>query len=166
MVKLHLAVFKLNRHKHSSSGSRPALVPSHSRHLRTSVKKRQQISRESFPTPSVITLLLPHSLTANFPPCLLPSLTLSLPPSSLHQLFSRLVCACVCVSQVCKEAKAELVFLVDGSWSIGDDNFLKITRFLASTVGSLDLIGADGTQVGSHDYTQHYYHQQTNITVQ
>lgn len=54
----------------------------------------------------------------------------------------------VCVSQVCKEAKAELVFLVDGSWSIGDDNFLKITRFLASTVGSLDLIGTDGTQVG------------------
>lgn len=49
---------------------------------------------------------------------------------------------------MCKEAKAELVFLVDGSWSIGDDNFLKITRFLASTVGSLDLIGTDGTQVG------------------
>lgn len=49
--------------------------------------------------------------------------------------------------EVCKEAKAELVFLVDGSWSIGDDNFLKITRFLASTVGSLDLIGTDGTQV-------------------
>lgn len=54
---------------------------------------------------------------------------------------------CVCVRPVCKEAKADLVFLVDGSWSIGDDNFMKITRFLYSTVGSLDLIGADGTQV-------------------
>uniref|UniRef100_A0A7N8XY33 Collagen, type XIV, alpha 1a n=1 Tax=Mastacembelus armatus TaxID=205130 RepID=A0A7N8XY33_9TELE len=45
------------------------------------------------------------------------------------------------------EAKADLAFLVDGSWSIGDDNFMKITRFLYSTMGSLDLIGPDGTQV-------------------
>uniref|UniRef100_UPI0037E884CC collagen alpha-1(XIV) chain isoform X2 n=2 Tax=Semicossyphus pulcher TaxID=241346 RepID=UPI0037E884CC len=49
--------------------------------------------------------------------------------------------------EVCKEAKADLAFLVDGSWSIGDDNFMKITRFLYSTMGSLDLIGPDGTQV-------------------
>lgn len=49
--------------------------------------------------------------------------------------------------EVCKEAKADLAFLVDGSWSIGDDNFMKITRFLYSTMGSLDLIGTDGTQV-------------------
>ncbi|XP_047460878.1 collagen alpha-1(XIV) chain [Mugil cephalus] len=38
--------------------------------------------------------------------------------------------------EVCKAAKADLVFLVDGSWSIGDDNFLKIIRFLYSTTGS------------------------------
>ncbi|XP_016535670.1 collagen alpha-1(XIV) chain-like isoform X2 [Poecilia formosa] len=49
--------------------------------------------------------------------------------------------------EVCKAAKADLVFLVDGSWSIGDDNFLKIIRFLYSTVGALDRIGPDGTQV-------------------
>jgi collagen type XIV alpha len=36
---------------------------------------------------------------------------------------------------------------VDGSWSIGDDNFLKIIRFLYSTTGALDIIGPDGTQV-------------------
>lgn len=57
------------------------------------------------------------------------------------------VCLSFCV--VCKEAKADLAFLVDGSWSIGDDNFMKITRFLYSTMGSLDLIGSDGTQVSS-----------------
>ncbi|XP_024154110.1 collagen alpha-1(XIV) chain isoform X3 [Oryzias melastigma] len=49
--------------------------------------------------------------------------------------------------EVCRAAKADLVFLVDGSWSIGDDNFLKIIRFLYSTVGALDRIGPDGTQV-------------------
>uniref|UniRef100_A0A3Q2CA21 Collagen type XIV alpha 1 chain n=1 Tax=Cyprinodon variegatus TaxID=28743 RepID=A0A3Q2CA21_CYPVA len=49
--------------------------------------------------------------------------------------------------EVCKAAKADLVFLVDGSWSIGDENFLKIIRFLYSTVGALDRIGPDGTQV-------------------
>lgn len=54
---------------------------------------------------------------------------------------------CLSFRLVCKEAKADLAFLVDGSWSIGDDNFMKITRFLYSTMGSLDLIGPDGTQV-------------------
>uniref|UniRef100_A0AAY4DMN5 Collagen, type XIV, alpha 1a n=1 Tax=Denticeps clupeoides TaxID=299321 RepID=A0AAY4DMN5_9TELE len=49
--------------------------------------------------------------------------------------------------EVCRAAKADLVFLVDGSWSIGDDNFQKIIEFLYSTVGSLDVIGPDGTQV-------------------
>uniref|UniRef100_A0A8K9WMV0 Collagen, type XIV, alpha 1b n=1 Tax=Oncorhynchus mykiss TaxID=8022 RepID=A0A8K9WMV0_ONCMY len=48
---------------------------------------------------------------------------------------------------ICKAAKADLAFLVDGSWSIGDDNFLKIIRFLHSTTGALDIIGPDGTQV-------------------
>ncbi|KAJ8000142.1 hypothetical protein DPEC_G00201770 [Dallia pectoralis] len=49
--------------------------------------------------------------------------------------------------EVCKAAKADLVFLVDGSWSIGDESFLKIIRFLYSTTGALDTIGPDGTQV-------------------
>ncbi|XP_061617018.1 collagen alpha-1(XIV) chain-like isoform X1 [Phyllopteryx taeniolatus] len=49
--------------------------------------------------------------------------------------------------EVCKAAKADLAFLVDGSWSIGDDNFLKIIGFLYSTAGALDQIGPDGTQV-------------------
>lgn len=39
------------------------------------------------------------------------------------------------------------MFLIDGSWSIGDDNFQKIIRFLYSTTGALDQIGAGGTQV-------------------
>ncbi|TRY56573.1 hypothetical protein DNTS_008402, partial [Danionella cerebrum] len=49
--------------------------------------------------------------------------------------------------EVCKAAKADLVFLVDGSWSIGDENFQKIIQFLHSTTGALDRIGPLGTQV-------------------
>uniref|UniRef100_UPI00398F5510 collagen alpha-1(XIV) chain isoform X2 n=1 Tax=Pristiophorus japonicus TaxID=55135 RepID=UPI00398F5510 len=49
--------------------------------------------------------------------------------------------------EVCKAAKANLVFLVDGSWSIGDENFVKIIGFLYSTIGALDKIGPEGTQV-------------------
>lgn len=45
---------------------------------------------------------------------------------------------------MCKAAKADLVFMVDGSWSIGDENFNKIINFLYSTVGALNKIGADG----------------------
>ncbi|NP_001400426.1 collagen alpha-1(XIV) chain isoform 6 precursor [Homo sapiens] len=48
--------------------------------------------------------------------------------------------------EVCKAAKADLVFMVDGSWSIGDENFNKIISFLYSTVGALNKIGTDGTQ--------------------
>lgn len=62
-------------------------------------------------------------------------------PHSAHLLPPHLSCL------VCRAARADLVFLVDGSWSIGDDNFLKIIRFLYSTTGALDRIGPDGTQV-------------------
>lgn len=55
--------------------------------------------------------------------------------------------------EVCKAAKADLVFMVDGSWSIGDDNFNKIINFLYSTVGALDKIGTDGTQVAMVQFT-------------
>ncbi|RLW13007.1 hypothetical protein DV515_00000503 [Chloebia gouldiae] len=55
--------------------------------------------------------------------------------------------------EVCKAAKADLAFLVDGSWSIGDDNFNKIINFLYSTVGALDKIGPDGTQVAIIQFT-------------
>ncbi|XP_038600848.1 collagen alpha-1(XIV) chain isoform X2 [Tachyglossus aculeatus] len=55
--------------------------------------------------------------------------------------------------EVCKAAKADLVFMVDGSWSIGDDNFNKIITFLYNTVGALDKIGVDGMQVGMVQFT-------------
>ncbi|KAG2464968.1 COEA1 protein, partial [Polypterus senegalus] len=55
--------------------------------------------------------------------------------------------------EICKAAKADLVFLVDGSWSIGDDNFHKIIRFLYSTSGALDQIGPEGTQVAIAQYS-------------
>ncbi|XP_069777040.1 collagen alpha-1(XIV) chain isoform X2 [Narcine bancroftii] len=49
--------------------------------------------------------------------------------------------------EVCRAAKANLVFLVDGSWSIGDENFVKIIGFLYNTIGALNKIGPEGTQV-------------------
>ncbi|XP_053719022.1 collagen alpha-1(XIV) chain-like [Synchiropus splendidus] len=55
--------------------------------------------------------------------------------------------------EVCRAAKADLVFLVDGSWSIGDDNFLKIINFLYSTTGALDQIGPGGTQVAMAQFS-------------
>ena len=75
----------------------------------------------------------------------------------IYRPFARLF-----VCPVCKEAKADLAFLVDGSWSIGDDNFLKITRFLYSTMGSLDLVGPDGTQV-SHETTPYVRKEELQI---
>ncbi|TRY54520.1 hypothetical protein DNTS_033389 [Danionella cerebrum] len=56
--------------------------------------------------------------------------------------------------EVCKAAKAELAFLVDGSWSIGDENFQKIIRFLYSATGALDVIGPEGTQFSDDARTE------------
>jgi len=49
---------------------------------------------------------------------------------------------------VCRGAKADIVFLTDASWSIGDDNFNKVVKFVFNTVGAFDLINPAGIQVG------------------
>ncbi|XP_067901672.1 collagen alpha-1(XII) chain-like isoform X2 [Heterodontus francisci] len=49
--------------------------------------------------------------------------------------------------EVCLGAKADLVFLVDGSWSIGDENFNKILKFCFDTIGALDNVSPLGMQI-------------------
>lgn len=48
---------------------------------------------------------------------------------------------------MCKGAKADLVFLIDGSWSIGDESFNKVIQFVTSMTGAFDVISPDGMQV-------------------
>uniref|UniRef100_A0A8C4NME6 Collagen type XII alpha 1 chain n=1 Tax=Eptatretus burgeri TaxID=7764 RepID=A0A8C4NME6_EPTBU len=66
-----------------------------------------------------------------------------------------------CSPAECRNAKADIVFLVDGSWSIGEPDFQKVIQFLYSTVGAFDKIGPDGTQVGiaqfSHNSRTEFY---------
>ncbi|KAG2468793.1 COCA1 protein, partial [Polypterus senegalus] len=49
--------------------------------------------------------------------------------------------------EICKGAKADVVFLIDGSWSIGDDNFNKVLQFVFSTIGAFDTISPEGMQI-------------------
>jgi len=49
---------------------------------------------------------------------------------------------------VCGRVKADIVFLVDESWSIGTNNFGKLKDFLFRTVTYFPTIGPKGTQVG------------------
>ncbi|XP_075454123.1 collagen alpha-1(XII) chain isoform X4 [Ascaphus truei] len=49
--------------------------------------------------------------------------------------------------EVCKGAKADIVFLIDSSWSIGDDNFNKVRQFIFNTIGAFDVINPSGIQV-------------------
>lgn len=51
-----------------------------------------------------------------------------------------------------QEALADIVFLVDGSWSIGTENFQKISDFLFSLVNSFD-VSPDKVQIGLVQYT-------------
>nr|XP_014348789.1 PREDICTED: collagen alpha-1(XII) chain [Latimeria chalumnae] len=55
--------------------------------------------------------------------------------------------------EVCKGAKADLVFVIDGSWSIGDDNFHKVVQFVFNTIGAFDEISPAGTQVSFVQYS-------------
>ncbi|XP_078409894.1 collagen alpha-1(XII) chain [Cetorhinus maximus] len=54
---------------------------------------------------------------------------------------------------VCDRAKADIVFLVDESWSIGQDNFKKIRDFLFRIVSYIPKIGPAGTQVAVAHYS-------------
>lgn len=62
--------------------------------------------------------------------------------------FMRLWASFVFSPPVCKGAKADIVFLTDASWSIGDDNFNKVVKFIFHTVGGFDEISPAGIQVG------------------
>lgn len=48
---------------------------------------------------------------------------------------------------MCKGAKADLVFLIDGSWSIGDESFSKVLQFVFSMIGAFDVVSHEGMQV-------------------
>lgn len=62
--------------------------------------------------------------------------------------FMRFGASLVFSPPVCKGAKADIVFLTDASWSIGDDNFNKVVKFIFNTVGGFDEISPAGIQVG------------------
>uniref|UniRef100_UPI00358F5A66 collagen alpha-1(XIV) chain-like isoform X1 n=1 Tax=Myxine glutinosa TaxID=7769 RepID=UPI00358F5A66 len=53
----------------------------------------------------------------------------------------------------CSSSKADIVFLVDGSWSIGDANFEKLKRFLCILLALIGNLGPDGAQVGFVQYS-------------
>uniref|UniRef100_A0AAQ5ZR50 Collagen, type XII, alpha 1a n=1 Tax=Amphiprion ocellaris TaxID=80972 RepID=A0AAQ5ZR50_AMPOC len=54
---------------------------------------------------------------------------------------------------VCKGAKADLVFLIDGSWSIGDESFNKVIQFVTSMTAAFDVISPKGMQVSFVQYS-------------
>ncbi|XP_028252836.1 collagen alpha-1(XII) chain isoform X3 [Parambassis ranga] len=54
---------------------------------------------------------------------------------------------------VCKGAKADVVFLIDGSWSIGEESFTKVVHFVSSVIGAFDIIGPSGMQVSFVQYS-------------
>ncbi|KAM9354603.1 collagen alpha-1(XII) chain [Pholidichthys leucotaenia] len=54
---------------------------------------------------------------------------------------------------VCKGAKADVVFLIDGSYSIGDDSFNKVIQFVTSMTAAFDVISPKGMQVSFVQYS-------------
>ncbi|GAA6231691.1 collagen alpha-1(XII) chain-like isoform X1 [Lates japonicus] len=54
---------------------------------------------------------------------------------------------------VCKGAKADVVFLIDGSWSIGEESFTKVVHFVSSVIGAFDVVGPSGMQVSFVQYS-------------
>lgn len=52
-----------------------------------------------------------------------------------------------CVSSVCGQNKADIVFLVDESSSIGPNNFIKIKEFIFRVATYFPAVGPQTTQV-------------------
>lgn len=65
----------------------------------------------------------------------------------MHNLFNFLLFPECSVSAI-----ADLVFLVDGSWSVGRENFKHIRSFIGAMAGAFD-IGSDKTRVGIVQYS-------------
>ncbi|XP_056150871.1 collagen alpha-1(XII) chain isoform X2 [Lampris incognitus] len=55
--------------------------------------------------------------------------------------------------EVCKGAKADVLFLIDGSWSIGEESFNKVVQFVSRMIGAFDIIGPSGMQVSFVQYS-------------
>ncbi|XP_066540108.1 collagen alpha-6(VI) chain [Hoplias malabaricus] len=53
----------------------------------------------------------------------------------------------ICSETACEDMQADIIFLVDGSWSIGTEDFAKAKKFLNTMVSKFN-IGKDGVQVG------------------
>ncbi|XP_068565200.1 collagen alpha-1(XII) chain [Cebidichthys violaceus] len=54
---------------------------------------------------------------------------------------------------ICKGAKADVVFLIDGSWSIGEESFTKVRSFVSDMIAAFDVIGPSGMQVSFVQYS-------------
>ncbi|XP_014895004.1 collagen alpha-1(XII) chain [Poecilia latipinna] len=54
---------------------------------------------------------------------------------------------------VCKGAKADVVFVIDGSWSIGEESFTKVVHFVSSIIAAFDVVGPSGMQVSFVQYS-------------
>ncbi|XP_059211841.1 collagen alpha-1(XII) chain [Centropristis striata] len=54
---------------------------------------------------------------------------------------------------VCKGAKADVVFLIDGSWSIGEESFTKVVNFVSGMIACFDVVGPSGMQVSFVQYS-------------
>nr|XP_005545791.1 PREDICTED: collagen alpha-5(VI) chain isoform X1 [Macaca fascicularis] len=53
----------------------------------------------------------------------------------------------ICTEKGCEDMKADIMFLVDSSWSIGNENFRKMKIFMKNLLTKIQ-IGADKTQIG------------------
>ena len=58
----------------------------------------------------------------------------------------------ICFAECSVSAIADLVFLVDGSWSVGRENFKHIRSFIGALAGAFD-IGEDKTRVAVVQYS-------------
>ncbi|XP_077566419.1 collagen alpha-1(XII) chain isoform X2 [Stigmatopora nigra] len=54
---------------------------------------------------------------------------------------------------VCRGAKADVLFLIDGSWSIGEESFAKVVNFVSGMIATFDVVGPTGMQVSFVQYS-------------
>ncbi|XP_075127393.1 collagen alpha-6(VI) chain-like [Leptodactylus fuscus] len=66
--------------------------------------------------------------------------------------IKNLIAQQICSSEVCRKVQADIMFVVDSSWSIGIDNYKKMKDFMKSLVNRTE-VGPDNIQFGIVQYS-------------
>nr|XP_015207762.1 PREDICTED: collagen alpha-1(VII) chain-like [Lepisosteus oculatus] len=123
--------------------STPALIPTPQQ-----ANTRAQAAGRNTRTPTVKTTKSTTTLTTSATPTTTTTMTTTAAPATIEPPATTTITTASTLRSgpICGKVKADIVFLIDESWSIGANNFVKLKDFLFRIATYFPIIGPKGTQ--------------------